>query len=247
MPADLTLDNDALRWVSNMVGDKHYDQIAFLVRKDELELGPADNSAGVFNYYKTVYTEDEAEVYYPLGKANKKWPTTKAAREVLCQRMANLADVGPLAAVRRVKNRLHRQVFETHSRGRAARQSADAGRNGRLIGGARVGKNSMGQLGCQETNRDLVPGIFTAPTDRGSEYGNTSTYIPTARVCGGVVLVVGRDHHHVCGADVRKSLDATNTTGSMSCGGDLFRWGPRRCEFVIRRLNSAGSFLGCWL
>lgn len=81
LPADLTLDNDALRWVSNMNGDKHYDQIAFLVRKNELELGSSKNNAGVLNYYKAVYTEDEAEVYHPLGKVNGKWPTTQAARK----------------------------------------------------------------------------------------------------------------------------------------------------------------------
>lgn len=81
LPADLTLDNDALRWVSNMGGDKHYDQIAFLVREGELELGPSENNAGVFNYYQSVYTEDEAETYYPLGKGNGKWPKTVATRK----------------------------------------------------------------------------------------------------------------------------------------------------------------------
>jgi endonuclease/exonuclease/phosphatase family metal-dependent hydrolase len=81
LPADLTLDNNELRWVSNMGGDKHYDQIAFLVRKDELELASSQNNAGVLNYYKAIYTEDEAETYYPLCKANGKWPTTPAKRK----------------------------------------------------------------------------------------------------------------------------------------------------------------------
>jgi endonuclease/exonuclease/phosphatase family metal-dependent hydrolase len=81
LPADLTLDNDALRWASNMGGDKHYDQIAFLVRKDELELGPSERNAGVFNYYQAVYTDDEAETYFPLGKSNGKWPDTPVARK----------------------------------------------------------------------------------------------------------------------------------------------------------------------
>ena len=81
MPADLTLDNNDLRWVSNMSGDKHYDQIAFLVREDELELAPGNNNAGVFNFYKAVYRDEDAETYYPLGKGNKKWPTTKAKRQ----------------------------------------------------------------------------------------------------------------------------------------------------------------------
>lgn len=81
LPADLTLDNNALRWASNMGGDKHYDQIAFLVRKDELELGASANNAGVLNFYKAVYTDEEAETYFPLGKANGKWPATPAKRQ----------------------------------------------------------------------------------------------------------------------------------------------------------------------
>ncbi|MBK8019776.1 MAG: hypothetical protein IPK20_25885 [Betaproteobacteria bacterium] len=36
LPADLTLDSNALRWASNIGGDKNYDQIAFLVSWDEL-------------------------------------------------------------------------------------------------------------------------------------------------------------------------------------------------------------------
>jgi endonuclease/exonuclease/phosphatase family metal-dependent hydrolase len=81
LPADLTLDNNELRWVSNMGGDKHYDQIAFLVRKDELELGSSANNAGVLNYYKAVYEESESETYFPLGQANGKWPDTPAKRK----------------------------------------------------------------------------------------------------------------------------------------------------------------------
>ncbi len=81
LPADLTLDNDQLRWTSNMGRNKHYDQIAFLVRKGELELGPSEHNAGVLNYYKAVYTEDEAEAYFPLGKANGKWPGTPPKRK----------------------------------------------------------------------------------------------------------------------------------------------------------------------
>jgi hypothetical protein len=81
LPADLTLDNNELRWVSNMGGDKHYDQIAFLVRKGELELGSSKSNAGVLNYYKAVYTDDDAPTYFPLGKANEKWPDTATKRK----------------------------------------------------------------------------------------------------------------------------------------------------------------------
>lgn len=81
VPADLTLDNSKIRWASNMGGDKHYDQIAFLVRKDELELGDSEHNAGVVNYYKSVYTEGEAETYHPMGKRNGKWPEDAEARK----------------------------------------------------------------------------------------------------------------------------------------------------------------------
>jgi len=80
LPSDLTLDQDLSRWVSNMNRNMHYDQIAFYVRKDELELGPSENNAGVFNYYDSVYKPDLAEAYFPLGKKNRKWPRTKAER-----------------------------------------------------------------------------------------------------------------------------------------------------------------------
>ena len=81
LPADLTEDSNAMRWVSNMAGDKHYDQIAFLPRKDELQLGPSTNNAGVLDYYKAVFLPTDAETYFPLGKANGKWPATEAARK----------------------------------------------------------------------------------------------------------------------------------------------------------------------
>lgn len=81
LPADLTQDNSALRWASNMGGDKHYDQIAFLPRKDELQLGPSENNAGVLNVYKAVFSDGDAETYHPLGQANGKWPATPDLRK----------------------------------------------------------------------------------------------------------------------------------------------------------------------
>lgn len=81
LPSDITEDNNPARWGSNMSGDKHYDQIAFLPRKDELTLGPSPNNAGVFNYYKAVYTDTQCEEYYPLGRSNGKWPATAAKRQ----------------------------------------------------------------------------------------------------------------------------------------------------------------------
>ena len=34
---------------------KHYDQIAFMVKKEELQICESENNAGVFNFYKSVY------------------------------------------------------------------------------------------------------------------------------------------------------------------------------------------------
>ncbi len=78
LPADLVLDNAQLQWASNLGGDKHYDQIAFLVRKNELALGPSRKHAGVFNPYQAVYTDGEAELYHGLSRGRGKWPAAPA-------------------------------------------------------------------------------------------------------------------------------------------------------------------------
>jgi endonuclease/exonuclease/phosphatase family metal-dependent hydrolase len=80
LPADLTLGEALPPWVTNMNMDKSYDQIAFYVRKGELELGPSTPHAGVFNYYDSVFGKALCETYYPLGKKNGQWPDTEAAR-----------------------------------------------------------------------------------------------------------------------------------------------------------------------
>ncbi|MDX9980091.1 MAG: endonuclease/exonuclease/phosphatase family protein [Lentisphaeria bacterium] len=81
LPSDLTLDAAPSRWVSNMGKDKHYDQIAFYVRKDELELGPSPNNAGVFNYYEALFPPEMAETYHALSHGRGKWPDDPAKRE----------------------------------------------------------------------------------------------------------------------------------------------------------------------
>ncbi|MBK8019777.1 MAG: hypothetical protein IPK20_25890 [Betaproteobacteria bacterium] len=45
------------------------------------ELGPSANNAGVLNYYKAVFTEDEAEACLSTQEANGKWPDTVAKRK----------------------------------------------------------------------------------------------------------------------------------------------------------------------
>ena len=59
-----------LRHKTNMLGTKYYDQIAFMLKKNELQMAtyPEFASAGALNYYKSLYTPDEWETYYRLVK-----------------------------------------------------------------------------------------------------------------------------------------------------------------------------------
>ncbi len=50
---------------SNMLLDKYYDQIAFKARDGQVKFG---GHAGVFNLYKTLFTEGECTEFYPLMK-----------------------------------------------------------------------------------------------------------------------------------------------------------------------------------
>lgn len=76
-------------FTSNMNRDKFYDQIAFYSQRDELELGKSKKSAGVFNYYDSVFREEDFGVYHPLAsnkdKKNKKgkliWGSTSAEQK----------------------------------------------------------------------------------------------------------------------------------------------------------------------
>ena len=52
---------------SNAIQNKHYDQIAFRVREDRFG---ATGRAGVFNYYETVFGEEDESLYAPyMGEA----------------------------------------------------------------------------------------------------------------------------------------------------------------------------------
>ena len=72
---------DGLALPTNMLRNKYYDQIAFLYRRDELELGDSESSSGVFNVFDTVFRPQDSETYYPLGKGNGKWPDTVEERK----------------------------------------------------------------------------------------------------------------------------------------------------------------------
>ena len=47
---------------SNALRDRHYDQIAFRVREDSLD---RTGKAGVFDFFKTVYRDEDEELYLP--------------------------------------------------------------------------------------------------------------------------------------------------------------------------------------
>lgn len=55
-----------LQYTTNMKRDMHYDQIAFMLRKDELQLGSSKPNAGVFNYYEVLFKPDQYPHYHQL-------------------------------------------------------------------------------------------------------------------------------------------------------------------------------------
>jgi endonuclease/exonuclease/phosphatase family metal-dependent hydrolase len=65
---------DVLRHKTNMMGTKFYDQIAFMLKKNELQMAKYQThpSAGVLNYYKSVFAPSEWEDYYKLVKDDAK-------------------------------------------------------------------------------------------------------------------------------------------------------------------------------
>jgi endonuclease/exonuclease/phosphatase family metal-dependent hydrolase len=74
---------------SNLSGDKKYDQIAYRATQGRFQ---ATGKAGVFDYYKYIFTEDDWQTYRPYidayikerrkqGKQSPKMPTTDKARQ----------------------------------------------------------------------------------------------------------------------------------------------------------------------
>lgn len=84
---DLTAE-DLSEFATNMRKDRFYDQIAFFSTRNELELGGSRKNAGVFNFYDSVFREQDSEIYHPLAsnrdKKNKKgeliWGTDETER-----------------------------------------------------------------------------------------------------------------------------------------------------------------------
>jgi exonuclease III len=58
---------------SNIKETHYYSQIAFMVRKHELQLGASKPPAGVFRYYDSVYRAEDFERYYKLAEDKEHW------------------------------------------------------------------------------------------------------------------------------------------------------------------------------
>jgi exonuclease III len=56
---------------SNISKTMYYDQIAFMVKKNELEMGSSENNSGVFRLFNSVFRNEEYATYYDLMR-NKK-------------------------------------------------------------------------------------------------------------------------------------------------------------------------------
>ena len=58
---------------SNIKETRYYSQIAFMVRKHELQLGSSTPPAGVFRYYDSVYRNEDLDIYYKLADDKEHW------------------------------------------------------------------------------------------------------------------------------------------------------------------------------
>ena len=68
-------------FTSNMNRDKFYDQIAFYSKKNELELGKSEKNAGVFNFYDSVFREEDWKLYFDASTIKNKWGATGDKRK----------------------------------------------------------------------------------------------------------------------------------------------------------------------
>ena len=70
-----------LDYDTNVTKNKAYDQIAFKVKPDELRLGPSKHNSGTFDFFKTLFKDDDWQLYYDLAAATKRpmesWDVTR--------------------------------------------------------------------------------------------------------------------------------------------------------------------------
>ena len=61
-----------LKKSTNLDQTKFYDQIAFKTKENELRLGDSPKNAGVFNFYQSVFKDDEFEIYKDFMSSGKR-------------------------------------------------------------------------------------------------------------------------------------------------------------------------------
>ena len=58
-----------LGYKTNVAKSKEYDQIAFKVKPKELKRGPSHPNAGAFDFFKTLFLDQDCKNYYKIAKA----------------------------------------------------------------------------------------------------------------------------------------------------------------------------------
>ncbi|MEO1031415.1 MAG: endonuclease/exonuclease/phosphatase family protein [Bacteroidota bacterium] len=62
-----------LRRETNMLKDKCYDQIAFMLRKNELQFGSSKPNSGVYDPFSVVLKSEDFQIYYDIVEDKTKW------------------------------------------------------------------------------------------------------------------------------------------------------------------------------
>jgi hypothetical protein len=74
---------------SNTLGTRFYSQIAFMVMPNQLQLGRSKPPAGVFNFFKTVFRDEDYELYHQLVEDKTAWDrhSSTESKQLYYQRM----------------------------------------------------------------------------------------------------------------------------------------------------------------
>ncbi|HSF82080.1 MAG TPA: endonuclease/exonuclease/phosphatase family protein [Anaerolineales bacterium] len=74
---------------SNTLGTRFYSQIAFMVRPNQFQLGNSRPPAGAFDFFKTVFRDQDYDLYYQLVEDKKNWDRrgSTESKQLYYQRM----------------------------------------------------------------------------------------------------------------------------------------------------------------
>lgn len=67
----------ALQQPTNVKKDKYYDQIAFMLRKNELQLGDSTPNSGVYDFFKVLFKKKDVDLYNGLATNKRLWSKQK--------------------------------------------------------------------------------------------------------------------------------------------------------------------------